>query len=81
MRTLNYYGNILFGVKIIECPEMVNKKQRRFNKNKRINKKWIKKYGYIDIPRRDVVHDPYHNCIYGHPDTLNKMIELCNKSN
>jgi hypothetical protein len=45
------------------------------NRNKRINKKWIKKYGYRSrqIPDKKVYI--LNNCIYGHPKTIEKLIK------
>ena len=44
---MDLYGNMLGGMPIIILPPI--KKQARTHKKKRINKKWLKRYGYKQI--------------------------------
>ncbi|WP_346961277.1 hypothetical protein [Clostridium sp.] len=48
---------------------------KRKHKKKRIQKKWMKKYGYrnIPIPMDDVYI--LNNTIYGHPKTIKKILK------
>lgn len=50
-------------VKLMSSVVVVDKTQRRKNRKKRINKKWLKKYGYKDIPSNKVyVVEPSEYC-------------------
>jgi len=44
----------MMGYKFIESLAMVDKIQRRKHKSKRINKKWAKRYGYKEVPKKDI---------------------------
>jgi hypothetical protein len=71
------YKAILPGIQIVESEAMVDKKQIRKHKKKRINKKWIKRYGFKETPRKEVFQ--FENKIIGHPDTIKKIYKLINK--
>ena len=72
---------LYLGMNIIEsyAYTKVKKIPKRKNKSKRIQKKWIKKYGMINIyipdPNIYLVNDGY----IGHPTTIKKIIKLMNK--
>ena len=66
------------GIAVIENRLLTKgKRQLRTHKAKRINKKWRKKYRYVDIPDKNVYH--INNMIVGHPVTIKKMAKLINK--
>lgn len=56
--------------------------QKRRHKKKRINKKWLKRFGMINVPNgNQVVVDELHGRVFMHPDTwekLKKQIEMEN---
>lgn len=66
------------GMKLVESTLMVDSitVQARRNHQKRINKKWLKRYGYriITIPKTDVY--VMNDMIVGHPKIIRKMAEL-----
>lgn len=63
------------GLEIIEN-RMLSKgnRQKKTHKSKRINKKWRKKYGYIDIPDKNV-YVMENRYIVGHPITIKKLLK------
>lgn len=68
---MNYFN----GMEIIKN-NMLTKgtRQNKTHKSKRINKKWRKKYGYVDIPDKQVYI--INNKIYGHSITINKLLKF-----
>ena len=68
---------LLNGMKVIgkkEYTKGYSKEPLKKNKNSRIQKKWLKKYGFKPIPDPSVyVCD---NMIFGHPYTILKMLRL-----
>ena len=52
----------------------VNNVQARKHKKKRINKKWLKRYGVVAVPRKDFFL--FDGKIYGHPTMIDKLIKL-----
>lgn len=52
---------------------------RRKNKNKRIQKKWIKEFGFRSIPLPDPNLYFIDGKFYGHPTTIKKVFKLINK--
>lgn len=48
---------------------------KKRNKSKRIQKKWIKKYGYKPIPDEQIYM--FDGKIMGHPITIKRMLKLC----
>jgi hypothetical protein len=48
-------------------------RQNKTHKSKRINKKWRKKYGFVDIPDKQVYM--MQGKIFGHPITIDKIIK------
>jgi ribosomal protein L32E len=47
---------------------MVYQVRARTHRKKRIDKKWMKRYGYRSMPRKDVI--VAGNVIYAHPSTV-----------
>lgn len=47
--------------------------QARKHKKKRINKKWLKRYGMKKVPREDLFL--FDGKIYGHPKVIDKLVE------
>jgi hypothetical protein len=61
------------GYRLYETTALTKQIQRRTHKKKRINKKWLKRYGYktvLDNERIIIVED----CIFATPKTLAKLI-------
>jgi hypothetical protein len=46
---------LISGVPVIENRLLVDRVQRRTHKKKRINKKWLKKYGYKEVPSKRIM--------------------------
>ena len=66
----------LFGYRVIStefCSDLV---QARTHKKKRINKKWLKRYGMKRIPWKTLIITNRHE-IYGHPSVISKLITDC----
>ena len=55
-------------------------KQKRTHKKRRINKKWLKRYGtiYLRKPKREVFI--FEDRIIGHPETIKKIREHSQQS-
>ena len=66
------------GYPLIEVHHMADKVQVRKHKKKRINKKWLKRYGMKEVPWKTLVL--FEGKIYGHPMTLKKLIESISTS-
>ncbi|ASA22675.1 hypothetical protein B9T62_18890 [Paenibacillus donghaensis] len=64
----------MLGFKFVENIHMVDKKQAKTHKSKRINKKWMKRYGYIHIPKKDVFI--MGDMVVGHPQTIRMLKDL-----
>jgi hypothetical protein len=60
------------GYQLIEAKYMADKVQARTHKKKRINKKWLKRYGMKEVPWKKcyIVGDK----IYAHPMFIQKLI-------
>lgn len=43
------------GMRIIEDPTWVTRKQARTHRKKRINKKWAKRYGFKIVPKKEII--------------------------
>ena len=48
--------NHLMGFSLIESDAIVKKVQVRTHKKKRINKKWLKRYGFKEVPDYDTIY-------------------------
>lgn len=66
------------GYKFIESLVMVDKIQKRRHKKWRINKKWIKRYGFIEIPKKDVYIMGKN--IIGHPIVIDVIKKELNRT-
>lgn len=62
-----------FGYPVISTEYMRETVQARKHKKKRINKKWLKRYGKKSVPSKDIV--VADGKIYVHPKTLAKIEE------
>ena len=60
------------GYKLIETTVFTKKVQNRTHKKKRINKKWMKKYGFKEVPDYGKVVVAM-GCIFAHPKTIAKI--------
>lgn len=62
------------GLRLIETTAITKQIQRRTHHKRRINKKWLKRYGY-----KTVLDDGrllrYGDCVFGTPKTIKKIIE------
>lgn len=68
----------MFGMEMVENSMLIKGKTiARKHKKKRIQKKWLKKYGYKDIPDPKVY--VFDGKIIGHPKTLKKIEKVANK--
>lgn len=66
---------LLNGMEVIKNDIFVKgTRQKKKHKSKRINKKWRKKYGFVDVPDKQVY--VIDNKIYGHSKTINKMLKF-----
>lgn len=61
------------GFQLVETTAITKKVQRRTHRKRRINKKWLKRYGY-----KTVLDDGnillFGDCIYATPKTVKKLI-------
>lgn len=64
----------LDGYRLIEAPFMCDKVQARKHKKKRINKKWLKRYGVKEIPWSKIVITAEKR-IFAHPQMITRIIE------
>jgi hypothetical protein len=63
-----------FGFRLIGTNAITKRVQRRTHRKKRINKKWLKRYGYKTVPDHEKVVRT-GNCLYATPKTIRKIIE------
>jgi sporulation protein YlmC with PRC-barrel domain len=61
------------GMELIPSPWMRDLVQQRTNKNKRINKKWAKKYGFDEVPWQKVY--TIGDKIMAHPKVIDQLTE------
>ena len=62
------------GYTIIESEHCVDQVRSRRHKQRRIDKKWLKRYGYKYIPKKEV-YITADRVIIGHPTLIQKIIE------
>ena len=62
------------GYRLVETDCITKQIQSRTCKKRRINKKWLKRYGYKTVPDNEkiVIFD---NCIFATPKTIKRIIE------
>ena len=70
----NYY----MGYRLIETDILTKKVQIKTHKKKRINKKWMKKYGFKEVPDYGKIVVADKN-ILAHPKTIEKIKECIDK--
>ena len=68
------------GIRVIETNAITKKIQRRTHHKKRINKKWLKRYGYRIIPDDEKVF-LIGGCIYGTLKAIKKIEKLWRVNN
>ena len=66
------------GMRVIKSAAMVIETQRRTHKRKRINKKWLKRYGYSS--KADPGVYVFNGQIVGHPLTIRKLKSVIDKN-
>jgi hypothetical protein len=63
------------GFQLIAFDECFEDKVRvKTHKKKRIDKKWLKRYGYKRVPRNEFYIDKVNRNIYGHSKYINAVI-------
>lgn len=70
----NYY----MGYRLIETDILTKKVQIKTHKKKRINKKWMKKYGFKEVPDYGSIVVA-NKCILAHPKIIEKIKEYIDK--
>lgn len=63
------------GYEVISDKNCVEKVQARRHKKRRINKKWLKRYGMKYVPSRKIYVIHSNGWILGHPIVMDKLIE------
>lgn len=64
----------LNGYRLIASDAVKKRIQRRTHRKKRVNKKWLKKYGYMYVPDDEHIYI-MGDCIVGTPKTIEKIIK------
>lgn len=70
----------LCGIRLIETTAITKQVQRRTHRKRRINKKWLKRYGYktvLDDERMIMFGD----CILATPNAIKKIIKAVKSNN
>lgn len=67
------------GFKVYALDGMSDTVQVRKNRKKRINKKWLKRYGTKKIPWKSVIINKVDRSIYCHPDMLELIRQAISK--
>lgn len=70
----DYLIGRIYGVRLIETNAITKEVQRRTHRKKRINKKWLKRFGYKTVPDHGRVIR-MGDMIFGTPKTIQKIIE------
>ena len=75
--TANALCNFLIwhGYKVISDKHCVERVQARRHKKRRINKKWLKRYGMKVVPSKNIYVIRDQRVIVGHPIVMDKLIE------
>ena len=68
------------GLRLIETTAITKQVQRRTHRKRRINKKWLKKYGYKTVLDDEKVIK-FGDCILATPKTIKKIIAATEKEN
>jgi hypothetical protein len=72
----------LHGMPVIESSNLISGYKtipKKRNKNKRIQKKWNKKYGYYFVPIPDTNIYYFDGMYGGHPKTIKKIMKIIKK--
>jgi len=70
-----FEGNSYFyGMKLIATTAVIKKIPIRRHRKKRINKKWLKRYGYKEVPDYENIIIA-NGCILAQPETIKRIIE------
>lgn len=69
MQPIEYY----MGFKLIETTAITKQVQRRTHRKRRINKKWLKRYGYKTVLDNNTIVR-CGDYLYATPDTIKKLI-------
>lgn len=71
---------ILFeGFKVYASDDIADLVQAKKHRKKRINKKWLKRYGVKKVPWKSVIINKIDRSIYCHPDTLELIRQAISK--
>lgn len=70
----DYLIERIYGVRLIETNAITKEVQRRTHRKKRINKKWLKRFGYKTVPDHGRVIR-MGDMIFGTRKTIQKIIE------
>jgi hypothetical protein len=70
VQSIAYYS----GFRLIETTAITKQVQRRTHRKHRINKKWLKKYGYKTVLDDGRVVQ-FGDCLLATPNTIKKIIE------
>ena len=63
------------GFQLIETTAITKEVQRRTHRKRRINKKWLKRYGYKTVlDDGNIIR--YGDCIFATPNTIKKLISV-----
>lgn len=71
---MNYMA-YLTGLRLVETTAITKEVQRRTHRKRRINKKWLKNYGYKTVLDDGKIIQ-YGDCIFATPKTIKKIIAV-----
>lgn len=62
------------GMPVIENSWLTDKVQAKTHKKKRINKKWLKRYGYKEVPSKKIL--VFNNQFFMHPNMAKRLRQI-----
>lgn len=62
------------GLRLVETTTIIKLVRSRTHRKRRIDKKWLKKYGYKAVPDDSKIYI-FDGCVYASPNTIKKIIE------
>ena len=68
---------ILAGYRVITTNFMCARVRAKKHRKRRIDKKWLKRYGFKQVPLKEIYLDTNNRTIYMHPQMLAKLEEYC----
>ena len=68
-----------FGFRVVATNNIRKKVQARTHRKRRINKKWLKRYGYKSVPDDNTILI-FGDCIYATPRAVKKIIAKVGKT-